>query len=117
MERMRGGVAIRDIFLANGNWERFCEENAGRIRRSVLENVRRMLQCRTPELGFHVYECPGCGESRVVPHSCKSRMCSSCGKPATDQWAEEVLNRTLEVPYHHLVMSPPWQLRVLTLVN
>jgi len=117
MERIVGGVTIRDIFLANGNWERFEEENAGRIRPAVRENVRKMLQCRTPELGFHMYSCPVCGEDRVVPHSCKSRMCSSCGKPATDQWAEAVLNRTLDVPYHHLVMSVPWQLRVVTLAN
>lgn len=117
METIRGRIAIRDIFLSNGNWERFRVEHGDQVRPAVKENVRRMLQCRTPELGFHVYACPDCGAGRVVPHSCKSRMCSSCGKPATDRWAEETLNRTLAVPYHHLVLSVPWEYRILALVN
>jgi len=117
MESVRGRITIRDILLANGNWDRFQQIHKGHIRATVRENVQRMLRCRTPELGFHVYACPKCGEQRVVPHSCKSRMCSSCGKPATDRWAEATLNRVLDVPYHHLVFSAPWQLRVLTLAN
>ena len=29
------------------------------------------------------------------------------GQQATDDWADEVLNGLLEVPYHHLILSPP----------
>lgn len=117
MERFSGKIAIRDILVGYDNWQRFVEANRGHIRPVAYENVRRMLNCRTPALGFHVYACGECGEQRVVPHSCKSRMCSSCGKVATDRWASEVLSETLDVEYHHLVFSVPWQLRVLTLRN
>jgi hypothetical protein len=117
MQRLTGRIALRDILLDNKNWDRFRATHKGRIRPAVGENIRRMLACRTPELGFHLYRCPDCGEERVVPHSCKSRMCSSCGKVAADRWADAVLNETLDVPYHHLVFSVPWQLRVLTLTN
>ena len=50
-------------------------------------------------------------------HSCKSRFCPTCGKHGTDLWADQVLNRLLDVPYHHLVMSIPWQLRIVILLN
>ena len=67
MESLRGGITIRDILLADDNLARFCQTHEGRIRPAVKENVRRMLQCRTPELGFHVYACPECGEGELEP--------------------------------------------------
>ena len=117
MERFTAGIPIRDILVEHDNWARFQAANRGRIRPVACENIRRMLACRTPALGFHVYACPECGEERVVPHTCKSRMCSSCGKVASDHWASAVLNDSLDVEYHHLVLSVPWQFRVVTLLN
>ena len=66
---------------------------------------------RSPVLGCHVYQCDGCGHVELVPHSCKSRFCPTCGKHATDVWASQVLNGLLDVAYHHLIMAIPWQLR------
>jgi hypothetical protein len=54
---------------------------------------------------------------RVIPHSCKSRFCPTCGKHATDVWANQLLNGLLGVPYHHLIMAIPWQLRILIIMN
>jgi hypothetical protein len=117
MQRLTGRITLREILLANENWRRFRAEHPGRIRPAVVENIRRMLACRTPELGFHLYRCPQDGTERVVPHSCKSRMCSSCGKVAADAWSQAVLNETLDLEYHHLIFSVPWQFRALTLAN
>jgi hypothetical protein len=49
----------------------------------------------------------------VVPHSCKSVFCSSCGKSRTDQWCKELLSDILDVPYRHLIFTIPWELRLL----
>jgi hypothetical protein len=73
----------------------------------VFENVRKVLACRTPVLGCHVWECDDCGHVKLMPHSCKSRLCPTCGKHATDVWADRVLNALLDVPYHHLTGSCP----------
>ena len=99
------------------HWWEFVGQYRRWIRPVVFENVRRVLSCRTAALGCHVYACPTCSHVELVPHSCKSRFCPTCGKHATDVWADEVLNRLLDVPYHHLVLSIPWQLRVVILVN
>jgi len=101
--------------LAN-HWDDFVASSRGWIRPVVLETVRKILACQTPALGCHVYRCP-CGETRVVPHSCKSRSCPRCGKLATDRWADGVLNDLLDVPYHHVIFAVPWQLRSVIAFN
>lgn len=99
------------------HWVAFVAQYRRWIRPVVFENVRKVLACRTPVLGCHVYHCATCGQWEIVPHSCKSRFCPTCGKHATDVWADQVLNRLLDVPYHHLVLSIPWQLRIIVLMN
>src|SRR3990172_774656 len=99
------------------HWKEFVSQHRKWIRPVVFETVRKIIACRTPALGCHVYECPSCHKVEVVPPSCKSRSCPSCGKLATDRWADGVLNDLIDVPYHHLVMSPPWQLRPIIAFN
>ncbi len=110
---LRYGTEIRyrltDI-LAN-HWDEFFAQYQYWIRPAVIETVRKILACRTPVLGCHIYMCPQCGDTRLVPHSCKCRFCPTCGKYATDVWADGVLDQLLPVSYHHLVLSIPFQLR------
>lgn len=102
--------------LAN-HWNEFVSYWKEWIRPVVFENVRKVLACRTPVLGCHIYHCNNCGHVELVPHSCKSRFCPTCGKHAADVWCNKVLNGLLDVPYHHLVLTIPWQLRRLILMN
>jgi hypothetical protein len=104
-------IRYRIVLILDAHWEEFFQAHQGWIRPVVLETVRKLRACRTPALGSHVPACPDGHEIKVVPHSCKSRFCPTCGKHATDRWADGVLNDLLEVPYHHLVLSAPWQLR------
>lgn len=97
------------ILLAH--WADFVAQYKKWIRPVVFETVRRIIACRTPALGCHLYRCPKCSRFEVVPHSCKSRFCPTCGKLATDRWADNLLNDLLNVPYHHLVFAIPGKLR------
>ncbi len=80
------------------HWIQFVAQYKRWIRPVVFENVRKVLACRTPVLGCHIYECKGCGHVELIPHSCKSRFCPTCGKHATDVWANQVLNGLLDLP-------------------
>ena len=91
------------------HWISFIAQYKKWIRPVVFENVRKVLACRTPVLGCHIYQCKGCGHVELIPHSCKSRFCPTCGlrpvgayapegKHATDVWANQVLNRLLDMP-------------------
>ena len=115
MEYFSGAVSLCSIF--SRYWVSYCSCFKGEIREVVYENVRKILSCRTPLLGYHFYECPSCSSVRLIPHSCKSRFCSSCGKIATDKWSDEKLSDILPVEYHHLVFTLPWQLRAICLLN
>ena len=104
-------VRYRIAALFDAHWEEFVRTTRQGIRAVVFETVRRIRACRTPALGCHLYQCPKCQRIEVVPHSCKSRFCPTCGKHATDRWADSVLNDLLDVAYHHVVLSVPAHLR------
>ena len=117
MLRTHPTIRFHIAAILASHWHEFVAQYSGWIRPVVFENVRKVLACRTPVLGCHVYQCPSCSHIEVIPHSCKSRLCPTCGKHATDTWADSVLSRLLDVPYHHIVLSLPWQLRILVLIN
>lgn len=117
MELITGNISIKYILQHNNNWPRFYDNHKHLIRESVVENINKLLLCRTQELGFHKYQCPHCGESICVPHSCKSRICSSCGKLATDQWISSSLSQFPNVSYQHIVFTLPEELRDIILLN
>lgn len=119
MEFFTGRITIKHILQDNDNWQRFCDNPKHKhlIRNSVVENINKLFICRTQELGYHKYQCPHDGEFVTVPHSCKSRICSSCGKLATDRWIESAMSHFPNVSYQHFVFTLPEELRTLILLN
>lgn len=112
MNSWSGKITIADLLRDRNNWHRYIAWQEGNVRESVVRHVEKMLRCRTPLLGAHLFNCQECETVRVVPHSCKSPFCSSCGKARTDEWCGELLSDWLDVPYRHLVFTLPWQLRL-----
>ena len=103
-------ISIRQIFLCRRAWLLFWAANIMLLRWGIIWNVAKMLLCRN-HLGFHEYSCPKCGSIKRVPHTCKSRFCSSCGKVAVDKWVETSLSQILDVEYKHLVFTLPEEFR------
>ena len=107
--------SLRSIFIHS--WDSFYSEYKHRIRPDVLENVIKIILCRTGKLGFLLYRCL-CGYSKKVPFTCKSRFCSSCGKVACDNWMNKVMSWSLpNMQYIHIVFTIPEQLRLFFLLN
>ena len=77
-----------------------------RVRPSARRAIQKALRCRTLELGANVYRSAS-GESRTVPHTCKSRACPSCGHMQTLRWLDEVDPRLPDVPYSSLIFTMP----------
>jgi len=103
-------IAIKSVFIANGNWERFKAENPN-LPLYVVEEVERMLHCRDLENGFLTYKCPECGASKTILLACKSRICTRCGKTYTDQWADQLVSSLYAVSHRHMVFTIPEELR------
>lgn len=117
MEICTGKYSIKHIFQHNDNWINFKNHYAPLIRPDVHYNIDRVFLCKTDKLGFHQYACPQCGHTKKVPHTCKSRFCSSCGKIAVDTWAQKSISQFPDIQYRHIVFTLPEQLRTLCLLN
>lgn len=78
---------IKKIF--NDHWNQFVAKHPKMIRQSVHKEVNRMLSCGLIENGFTVYRCGECDSEVLVPFTCKSRFCASCGKLYDDKWTEK----------------------------
>jgi len=117
MEVIRGPVPIATILRDRNNWRRYLAWKGDELDEWTRRVVARTLACRTPALGCHMYDCADCGIVRLIPHSCKTAFCSSCGVARTDAWCRELLSDLLDVEYRHLVFTLPQELRHLIRVN
>ncbi|WP_242960856.1 transposase zinc-binding domain-containing protein [Anaerocolumna aminovalerica] len=48
-------------------------------RKTVIDNVNRMLNFGDSSHGGAFWGCPDCGKLKFVSYTCKSRFCPSCG--------------------------------------
>jgi len=71
----------------------------------VRENFKKMIECRTPALGWLLYASET--EVRRVYFTCKVRSCPSCGYRATLQWQREQWTQLPDVLYAGLVFTMP----------
>lgn len=112
IETIGGKYTIKQIF--EDNWDWFLNKHRDNIRSTVIDNVEKVLACGDKDkLGYSRYTCNCCGKHRFVTHTCKSRFCNSCGKVMTDKWIIKAQSEFLNVPYYHLVFSPPEELWLL----
>lgn len=100
-------VSIKELFLTNQNWESYQDKYHFMIRPVEREEVEKMLKCRDYSQGHTTYECPKCGYTTTIPFTCKSRICTVCGKKHTDKWADKVSKELLEVTHRHMVFTMP----------
>ena len=107
IETLTGPYTLKRIL--QDHWAFFLAKYGDRLRPDIIEEVDKVLACRDPlKAGYHLYRCPNHPEiERIVPHSCKSRFCSSCGKVATDAWMDNAMANFVDVPYRHIVFTIP----------
>ena len=102
---------IKIIFL--DWWNKFLEANPNlKIRNVVYSAVERMMKCKTWNLGYAVFKCPHCNHEKVVPHTCKSRICSSCGNKYNEERSTSIFLKLFKYKHRHVVFTIPEELRV-----
>lgn len=94
-------------------WNKFLEAYPNiKIRDVVFSNVDRMLKCKTWDLGYAIFKCSECGNEKIVPHTCKSRMCSSCGNKYNKQRETSIFSKLFKYKHRHVVFTIPDELRI-----
>lgn len=101
---------IKEIF--NDWWDKFLNEYPNlNIRDIVYKNINKMLKCKSWDLGYAIFKCPHCSEEKIVPHTCKSRICSSCGNKYNEQRANSIFSKLFKCKHRHVVFTIPRELR------
>ena len=98
--------SIRDIFIEH--WSNFCEYaniNNLNIRDIVYFEVAKMMKCKTPQLGFSLYECPECHNTHIQFHTCKSKFCTSCGNKYSKDRVISIESKLYNCNHRHLVFT------------
>jgi hypothetical protein len=108
-------IHLRDIFTrhAPDYVQRYGED----MPFSHLRAIRDIIACRTEAMGVHVEECDGCGEQRLVPHSCRNRLCPTCHAAEIQEWVAARAGEILPVPYFHVTFPMPSEYRPLIRAN
>lgn len=101
---------IKDIF--KDHWNNFLNEYPNfYIRETVFYNIKRLLKCKTAALGFDVFKCKKCGKEKISFHTCKSRMCSSCGNKYNNERSTSIFSKLFKFRHRHVVWTIPKELR------
>lgn len=103
---------IAQIF--EDHWDSFYSSNKRTIdkyRPNANKEVRKIIDCYNKDLGCSVYECPNCNDIVFIGHTCKSRLCSSCGYKYKNQRVNSILQTAYNCPHRQIVFTIPQQLR------
>ncbi|MEK7376720.1 MAG: transposase [Candidatus Margulisiibacteriota bacterium] len=112
------GIKLKTII--GNEWEGFkaTSKSEELKRKAVHRNIWKLLNCKTVWMGLQIYQCEDHHDIvRVVPCTCKSRFCPSCGYKANLIWLDQLLKRILPCDYQHLIFTLPYELRDLAKSN
>ncbi|MFL5288875.1 MAG: transposase, partial [Rhodopila sp.] len=75
--------------------------------------IEDILNCRTATLGGQVWRCEACNSEVFSYHSCNNRSCPKCHTAQTQEWLEHRQAEMLPVPYFHITVTVPAELRMV----
>src|ERR1700720_2336280 len=73
--------------------------------------IADIIACRTEALGGQQGGCNHCGTLLHVFPSCRNRACPKCHAEQTQAWLEQRRQEMLPVPYFHVTVTVPEELR------
>src|SRR6516165_10841071 len=108
-------IEIAEVF------RRFAADYLSTHGASLLPSHRRAIQdildCRTAALGGQVWHCEACHTEVFSYHSCGNRSCPKCHTAQTQAWLECRQAELLPVPYFHITITVPAELRAVLRAN
>ena len=77
------------------------------------------MSCKNKVRGYKKYKCSNdkCDNIKIIPHTCKSKLCSSCGKKATATWIAKQNNILPNTEWQHITFTMPSELWDLFWLN
>ena len=88
-------------------WEQIKFNFDPQRRENILQNVGAFLKCGNPKFGYANFLCPKCFQKLIVPFTCKSKFCPSCGFVYAEKWAHSLHEQLFNVKHLHITFSLP----------
>ena len=80
---------------------------------SHIKALKALQTCRSSLSTQMLAQCAGCGEQRLVPHSCGHRSCPHCQHFESQRWIERQTQALLPGTYFLITFTLPAELRPL----
>ena len=97
------------------NWDNFYDEKKDKLiilRPNADYEVKKVIACANHELGASVYVCPNCDEVLFCHHTCKGKLCSSCGIKTQNIRTENILEKCIISKHRHMTFTMPKELTI-----
>jgi hypothetical protein len=105
---------VADIFRSH--FDEYVRQY-GPLPKHYYAAANAIMQCRTEQLGGHIYKCDACSHEVTLYNSCRNRHCPQCQAMARAHWVDQRMKDVLPVPYFHVVFTIPHQLNGIVLRN
>lgn len=83
----------------------------------IIKAVRKIIKCRTEQLGGALFLCPNKHFHKFVFNSCKHRSCPSCNLINIENWLHKIKRGILNTNHYHVVFTIPDELNSFFLMN
>ena len=88
-------------------------EQVDKYRPNAYTEIRKVIDCHNKNLGCSLYQCPNCGDFVFIGHTCKSRLCTSCGYKYKNERVENILEAAYACNHRQIVFTIPEELRYI----
>ena len=95
------------------HWARYYSKyqvTLDRLRPNADKEVHKIIDCYNHNLGASVYVCPNDNEVIFCHHTCKGKLCSSCGIKSQKIKTENILEKCIRCKHRHMTFTMPKEL-------
>ena len=89
------------------NYYNLNKEKVDKFRPNANKEILKIIDCYNKNLGCSVHECPNCHDYIFIGHTCKSRVCSSCGYKYKSERVENILQTAYNCKHRQIVFTMP----------
>lgn len=92
------------------HWDNYYSKykfSINKIRPNANKEVTKIINCSNHNLGFSVYSCSKCNEIIFSHHTCKGKLCSSCGIKSQKLKTQNILEKCINTKHRHITFTIP----------
>lgn len=108
-----------EILALNNFLKKYFDDYCNRhsLQPHIIKAVRKMVKCRTEQLGGALFTCPNNHFHKIVYNSCKHRSCPSCNLINIENWLHRIKSGILNTNHYHIIFTIPDELNSFFLMN